>query len=263
MCVSWQQPGHLPGLEGSNWHSKVQRSHSTEATLEAPPSGLQPPPPPPPLPEDDKPSRRLPSHLQGKVVGHLFNAPWYALKNEVADFFAGCNLRPEGLSTVIDERGRQLCWRLVFDTEADLRAAHRLVRARMRIGGRAMVIDDAPYAELIQETNPRHPNRVAEGARGRTLLMTNLEGDVPLEALERFFEGFELAPAPFKLMRIEHYGVRTPLRRKVKGETRPLVDITELRVLVKFLSEREAHRALRERFGEFLADVPVELKVIF
>lgn len=252
-----RKAGRLPG---------ALRLHSTDTSGEAPLGGTTPPPPPPPplqLQLDDRPDRRLPQHLQGKVVGHLFNAPWTALKHDVADFFSGCNLRPAAISTVIDEECRLMCWRLVFDSHADFQAAQRTVTERRRMGGRSLTLEAAPFEEMAKETNPRHVNRRAENERGRTLLMTNLEGDTPLRALYRFFEGFHLAPDPFTLMNFQHDDVRTPLRKRVKGEERPYISVVELRLLVKFATELEAQRALREKFGEFVGEIAVELKVIF
>ena len=59
-----------------------------------------------------------------------------------------------------------------------------------------------------------------------------------------------------------HEAVKTPLRLRAKGEMRPTVDVAERRTVIRFRTEAEALRALRERHRAVLADRVIELRLL-
>eukprot|EP00271_Cylindrocystis_brebissonii_P021636 TRINITY_DN7850_c0_g2_i1.p1 TRINITY_DN7850_c0_g2~~TRINITY_DN7850_c0_g2_i1.p1 ORF type:complete len:393 (+),score=65.76 TRINITY_DN7850_c0_g2_i1:346-1524(+) len=204
----------------------------------------------------------LPPELVGKVVGRVVNAPRYVLKSELVAFFQGSGLREEDVSSVVDERLKMLSWRLVFPSEAEYKRARQCVLQKRRIGCRAVRLDQVPLHELRRESDPRHPNHVADGFRGTSLIMTGAPDDASSELIERFFEGYNLAPYALRHIKVYHENVRTPLRMRLEGEWRPTIDLVERRTLVKFQTKSDCLRALRELHKEFLGDRPVELRLL-
>eukprot|EP00897_Mesotaenium_endlicherianum_P005746 jgi/Mesen1/519/ME000104S10609 len=172
----------------------------------------------------------------GAVIGRLSNVPRYALASEVVSFFDGCNLRPEDVSTVVDEKVRIRHWRLRFHSRSDFDEAVQIAILKKRLGTRVLRLDE--------------------------IVMLNCPDELKSDAIEHFFEGYSLAPHAIHHVRILHDRVKTPQHIRLRGEWRPFTSYYERRALVKFTTPLEALRAMRERAHCILDDRPVEIKLL-
>lgn len=200
---------------------------------------------------------------EGRVAVRLTNAPKYVLKYEILRFFSGCNLAPEDVFGMVDDRIRLQYWCLMFPTRADFERARILASEKLRIGNRTIRIEELSGEEQQRVlTLSKRPSELPLEFRGTSLLMIGVPEEVKTDSIERFFQGFALAPFGIRHFRALHENVRTPMRNRAKGDTRASMDVLERRTVIKFQNPAEALRALREKQREFLEDRAVEMRLI-
>jgi len=175
--------------------------------------------------------------------------PKYAFKSDILAYFQGCDLQPHQLVTIFDEKYRQRFVQIEFDTMEDFRQAQRLIVRRGRLGGRYLKLD----LDVKSDGDALH--ETVKDFRGQSLLMMQLPTDATAEDIERFFQGYNLAPYSTRFLRVQ----KDMNLKKPSSNTPPVV---ERRALVKFVSPLEALRALRMKQGEFCLDRAIELRFV-
>ncbi|CAI5472425.1 unnamed protein product [Closterium sp. Yama58-4] len=197
------------------------------------------------------------------VLAKLLNVPRMMLKEEVLRSFryAAPALTPADVFTVLDDRLHTLHWQLEFKSPEDYCKARDLMENFKRQGSRIRLQELSPRDHELA-FHKRHHNAELRQWRDVSLIMTGLPDDVKTDDIEQFFEDYMLHPPSVYHVRIERRGVPTPMRLRMKGETRPIVDLVERRAVVRFASQLEALRALREKHREFIGDRMVELSLL-
>lgn len=185
-----------------------------------------------------------------KIYARLSNAPKYAFKSDILWFFEGCNLTPDQLVTIYDEKYRQRFLQVEFDSMESFRLAQRVLVRKGRLGGRYMKLD----VDMRLDVDDIHTS--VKGFRGQSLLMMQLPTDATSEDVERFFQGYNLAGYSTKFLRVPK---ETFPKKPSKMSVPPVV---ERRALVKFATPLESLRALREKQGQFCLDRAIELRFI-
>ncbi|GJP55840.1 hypothetical protein CLOM_g14863 [Closterium sp. NIES-68] len=192
----------------------------------------------------------------------LLNAPRHALKEEVLRKFHGCGLTSADVFTVLDDRLRTLHWHLEFKSTDAFKKAQAILGAQNRLGSRILRLEEYSSRDHQVAFHNKHHNPDLWGWRDVSLIMMGLPDDVKTEEIEQFFEDYMLQPPSVYHVRLQHMGVKTPVRLRMKGEMRPIIDLVERRAVVRFADQREALRALREKHREFLGDRMVELRLL-
>ncbi|GBG60470.1 hypothetical protein CBR_g5643 [Chara braunii] len=219
-----------------------------------------------PSPTDRLPSSSLTGAFTNRtsagirpVCAKVYNAPKYCLRSDILRFFEGCNLTPDKMAVAYDSRYRPRNWHLEFDTLEDFQVANALLTRNKFMWPRPIRLEQESKQEMMAALRLYDVTHL----RDRTLLMINLPEEVNMEDIERFFEGYSISGQGVKLLRYVHEKVRTPRIKRLQGEWRKTMDnVVERRALVCFTSELEALRALRERQGEYVQDMEIELKLI-
>ncbi|CAI5496154.1 unnamed protein product [Closterium sp. Naga37s-1] len=197
------------------------------------------------------------------VLAKLLNVPRMMLKEEVLRSFryAAPALTPADVFTVLDDRLHTLHWQLEFKSTEDYSNARGLVENYKRQGSRIR-LQELSSRDHELAFHKKHHNWELRQWRDVSLIMTGLPDDVKTDDIEQFFEDYMLHPPAVYHVRIERRGVPTPMRLRMKGETRPIVDLVERRAVVRFANQMEALRALREKHREFVGDRMVELSLL-
>ncbi|CAI5935458.1 unnamed protein product [Closterium sp. NIES-64] len=195
------------------------------------------------------------------VLAKLLNVPRMVLKEELLRSFCNPALTSADVFTVLDDRLHTLHWQMEFKSPEDYSKARELVELYKREGSRIRLQELSPRDHELA-FHKKHHNWELRHWRDVSLILTGLPDDVKTDDIEQFFEDYMLHPPAVYHVRIERRGVPTPMRLRMKGETRPIVDLVERRAVVRFANQMEALRALREKHREFVGDRMVELSLL-
>ncbi|CAI5987205.1 unnamed protein product [Closterium sp. NIES-65] len=183
------------------------------------------------------------------------------VKLERYSTFRNAALTSTDVLTVLDDQLHTLHWQMEFKSPEDYSKARELVELYKREGSRIRLQELSPRDHELA-FHKKHHNWELRHWRDVSLILTGLPDDVKTDDIEQFFEDYMLHPPAVYHVRIERRGVPTPMRLRMKGETRPIVDLVERRAVVRFANQLEALRALREKHREFVGDRMVELSLL-
>lgn len=177
----------------------------------------------------------------------IYPLPRYVLKEDIIRHLEVNKLQSENVKLVYNAVFRPEYVQFDVDSAATQRQIMKRLQERGRLGCKVL------KAELVA---PVHWTVVdaalKDSPRGKTVLMYNLNMSTDFEDVERFFSGYNIDAKHIRFVRLSNEQVA---ERIVKRRT-------VLHVAVGFTTRLEALRAVREKTGDFCANVAVNLRLI-
>lgn len=177
----------------------------------------------------------------------VYPLPRYVLKEDFIRHLEVNNLLPENIKFVYNAAFRPDYVQFDVDSASTQRQITKRLQERGRLGCRFL------KAEVV---TPMHWSVVdaalKDSPRGRTVLMYNVHINTDNEDVERFFAGYNFDASYIRFVKVSNEQIPN---RTVR---RPIA----LHVAVGFTTKLEALRAMREKMGDFCANVPVNLRLI-
>ncbi|MCO5561742.1 hypothetical protein L7F22_015365 [Adiantum nelumboides] len=177
----------------------------------------------------------------------IYPLPRYVLKEDIIQHLEGVDLNPENVKFVYTPQFRPDHVQFNVESPSTQRTIMRRLQERGRLGYRIL------RAEMSQPMPWTAVDAaVKDSPRGRTLLMYNVSGNTDHEDVERFFNGYTFDPSYIRFIRV------TPEQNPNRNVRRQI----SLHVAVGFTTKLEALRAMREKTGDFCANVAINLRLI-
>lgn len=177
----------------------------------------------------------------------VYPLPRFVLKEDIIHHLRGSNVQPESIKFVYNTTFRPDYVQFDVDSASTQRQIMKRLQERGRLGCRYLKAEVSPpvpwtFVDAALKDSPR----------GRTLVMYNVSANTDFEDVERFFTGYNYDPSCIRFIKVSNEQVQT------RGLRRP----TSHHVAVGFTTKLEALRAMREKMGEFCANMVVNLRLI-
>lgn len=177
----------------------------------------------------------------------VYPLPRYVLKEDIVNHLQGTNVKSENVKFIYNPQFRPDYVQFNVDSAATQKSILKRLQERGRLGCRLL------KAELSQPMPWTAVDAaIKDSPRGRTLLMHNASITTDFEDVERFFSGYNFDPSYIRFIKVN------TVQNQGRNMRRPFI----LHVAVGFTTKLEALRAMREKMGDFCANVAINLRLI-